>query len=327
MRHKFTKYLGRVSENLELGFEEKFIYVHYTKGKIEKTACILKNNDKTKAEYLEPFFEENKVSEEMQKEVRKFLDNEKNFNNEHWSEFTNFLMKTLSLNMVFGLTIALTVFGFYKMGSFLDQRYDFEPWLTIIFTFIGIGTGGLTGYVMVNKYFKKPDNKGTLTDAQKVFEAQKELNDKIDYPVVDVTIDQVRKAIRQFSDNLPKGVFRTIIVQEDNSIDFKQIEKILGGIPSKKFYMSRETYDLFEENEKKIPAEMDMVQKAVDLYVKDRKEYPMLRFDPERRVNYYQLVQENYLKSAPETQFYITELDGLITHISPKKKKLKNSSQ
>ena len=50
MRHKFTKYQGRVTENLELGFEEKYIYVHYTKGNKEKTACILKNKDKTKSE-------------------------------------------------------------------------------------------------------------------------------------------------------------------------------------------------------------------------------------------------------------------------------------
>ncbi|MBY0144923.1 AtpZ/AtpI family protein [Neobacillus niacini] len=322
MRHKFTKYLGRVTENLELGFEEKYIYVHYTKGNTEKTACILKNKDKTKSEYLEPFFKENKVSEEMKKEVRKFLDNEKNFNDQHWNEFTNFLMKTLSLNMVFGLTIALTVFGFYKLGSFLDGRYGLQPWLTVVFTFIGIGIGGLTGYVMVQKYFKKPDDK----DSQVKNVSQKEQADDKNYPIIDVTIDQVRKAVRQFSDNLPKGVYRSIIVQDDNSIDFKQLAHILGGIPSKKYYMSKETYDLFEENEKIIPAEMDMVQKAVDLYVKERKEYPMLQFDPNRRVNYYQLVQEKYLKSAPVTQFYITELDGLITHIKPEKRKMKDSS-
>lgn len=322
MRHKFTKYLGRVTENLELGFEEKYIYVHYTKGNTEKTACILKNKDKTKSEYLEPFFEENKVSEEMKKEVRKFLDNEKNFNDQHWNEFTNFLMKTLSLNMVFGLTIALTVFGFYKLGSFLDGRYGLQPWLTVVFTFLGIGIGGLTGYVMVQKYFKKPDEK----DSQVKNVSQKEQAEAKNYPIIDVTIDQVRKAVRQFSDNLPKGVYRSIIVQDDNSIDFKQLAHILGGIPSKKYYMSKETYDLFEENEKIIPAEMDMVQKAVDLYVKERKEYPMLQFDPNRRVNYYQLVQEKYLKSAPVTQFYITELDGLITHIKPEKRKMKDSS-
>jgi F0F1-type ATP synthase assembly protein I len=322
MKHKFTKYLGRVTENLELGFEEKYIYVHYTKGKTEKTACILKNNDKTKSEYLESFFEENKVSEEMKKEVRKFLNNEKNFNDQHWNEFSNFLMKTLSLNMIFGLTIALTIFGFYKLGFFLDAQYDFQPWLTVIFTFIGIGIGGLIGYVMVQKYFKKP----VKDISQKDFDIERVQKETNDHPIIDVTIDQVRKAVRQFSDNLPKGVYRTIIVQDDNSIDFKQLANILGGIPSNRYYMSKETYDLFEEKDKKIPVEMDMVQKAVDLFVKEHKEYPMLRFDPNRRVNYYQLLQEKHLKSAPETQFYITELDGLITHIKPEKRKMENSS-
>ena len=323
MRHKFTKYLGRVTENLELGFEEKYIYVHYTKGNTEKTACILKNKDKTKSEYLEPFFEENKVSEEMKKEVRKFLDNEKNLNDQHWNEFTNFLMKTLSLNMVFGLTIALTVFGFYKLGSFLDGRYGLQPWLTVVFTFIGIGIGGLTGYVMFQKYFNKQEDKNSTVENV----SKREQIEAKNYPIIDVTMDQVRQAVRQFSDNLPKGVYRTILAPDDNSIDFNQLATILGGIPSKKYYMSKETYDLFEENEKKIPVEMDMIQKAVDLYVKERKEYPMLQFDPNRRVNIYLLVQEKYLKSEPDTQFYITELDGLITHIKPEKRKMKNSSQ
>ncbi len=51
----------------------------------------------------------------------------------------------------------------------------------------------------------------------------------------------------------------------------------------------------------------------------------MLKFDPQRRVNYYELLQEHYLKSLPELQFYITDLDGLVTHIKPGKK-LGNSS-
>jgi hypothetical protein len=90
--------------------------------------------------------------------------------------------------------------------------------------------------------------------------------------------------------------------------------------------MSKETYDLFEESEKHIPNEMDLVQKAVDLYVKEKKEYPMLKFDPHQRVNYFQLFQDHYLKETPEIQFYITDLDGLITHIRPQKRKMENSS-
>ncbi|WHY01977.1 DUF3939 domain-containing protein [Neobacillus sp. DY30] len=197
-----------------------------------------------------------------------------------------------------------------------------EDWVTIIFTFLGTGIGGFTGYVIIQKYYKKPVNKTT----ELINDSQLNLKEAQNYPIIDVSIDQVRKAVRQFSDKLPNGVYRTYIVEDDNSIDFKHLAHILNGIPSKKFYMSKETYDLFEENEKKIPVEMDMVQKAVDLYVKERKEFPMLQFDPQRRVNYYQLIQEKYLKSTPETQFYITELDGLITHIRPEKRKAQDSS-
>ncbi|WP_369445737.1 DUF3939 domain-containing protein [Neobacillus sp. BF23-41] len=175
---------------------------------------------------------------------------------------------------------------------------------------------------LVNILDKRKQN---IEDQIKKTEQYNLVNDN-DYPIVDVTVEGVRKAIRAFSDNLPKGVYRTILVQEDNRIDFKQLAPLLGGIPSRKFYMSKETYDLFEESEKQIPLEMDIVQKAVDLYVKEHKEFPMLKFDPQHKVNYFQLKQEHYLKEEPKIQFYITDLDGLITHIKPQKKKMENTS-
>lgn len=142
-----------------------------------------------------------------------------------------------------------------------------------------------------------------------------------DYPIVDVNLNDVRKAIRKFTDQLPKGTYRTILVKDDYSIDFSQLVNYLGGIPSKKFYMSKETYDLFDESEKYIPKIMDKVQKAVDHYVEDHKKYPILEFDPSRRVNYYELMQNHYLDFLPEIEFYITDYDGIITHIKPNKTK------
>ncbi|GHH98595.1 DUF3939 domain-containing protein [Neobacillus kokaensis] len=170
----------------------------------------------------------------------------------------------------------------------------------------------IVGFVVyfIIKFFISPSQKG-LKD---------ELASAKNYPTIDVTLDDVRMSIRKFSEKLPKGVYRTILVQDDHSIDFHQLAHILGGIPTRKFYMSKETYDLFEEDERHIPPAMDMVQKAVDRYVEERKEFPLLSYDPLRRVNYYQLLQENYLKAAPEIEFYITELDGLITHNQPEKK-------
>lgn len=322
MKHKFTKTFERVTENLVLGFEQKWIYVHYKKGTIEKTACLLKNDNKSDEEYLEGFFEENEVSEEMKKEVTNFLKSGKNNSNEHWNEFTNFLIKALSLNMVFGITIALCIFGGYKLGVLLDTHYNVNPTFTLIGIFSGIGIGGVTVYSMIQKYFKTSIQNGKATAKPLNTDPN---NDK-SYPIIDVAMEEVRKAIREFSDNLPKGVYRTILVQEDNSIDFKQLAPILGGIPSKKFYMSKETYDLFEESEKQIPIEMDTVQKAVDLFVKEHKEFPMLKFDPQHKVNYFQLIQEHYLKEEPKIQFYVTNLDSMITHIKPQKKKMGNTS-
>jgi hypothetical protein len=140
---------------------------------------------------------------------------------------------------------------------------------------------------------------------------------KIQYPIIEVTKEQVRDAIRNYSEELPKGVYRTILVNDDFSIDFEKLIPILKGIPSKPFYMSKETYDIFEESEKNIPLLMDKIQKAVDAYYKDNQQYPILKFDPLRRVNYYLLNDDHYIDIHPEIVFYITKYDGIISHIKP----------
>lgn len=143
------------------------------------------------------------------------------------------------------------------------------------------------------------------------------------YPTIDLTVDHVRSAIRTFTEQLPKGVYRTILVKEDNEIDFNQLAHILGGMPSEKFYMSKETYDLFTESEKLVAFEIDVVQRAVDQYFKENKSFPFLPYDPLKRVNYFELMQKNLLKTEPQTQFYLTDIDGLITHIKPDRKTIK----
>lgn len=231
------------------------------------------------------------------------------------------LISCISTNSITFKTvfIVLSMIGSFKLGVYLDTRFDLYPFFTIFSFSAGVGLGGFTIFRMVQNYFNplvKNLSNSKYTELPFIFQNEKTK----DLPIIDVTVDQVRKAVRTFSDQLPKGVYRTILVEEDNRIDFTQLTHIIGGIPSKNFYMSKETYDLFEEKDKLIPFEMDIVQKAVDQYVKEHKEFPMLSFDPHRRVNYYQLIQERFLKSVPETQFYITDLDGMITHIKQIKK-------
>lgn len=149
--------------------------------------------------------------------------------------------------------------------------------------------------------------------------AKHEKTSERSWPIIEVSVGDVRKAVRSFSEQLPKGVYRTILLKDDNSIDFEQLAPYLNGIPSQNYYMSRETYDIFSENEKDIAAALDKVQKAVDLYVKEHKQYPVIQFDPLNRVNYFQLLQARCLDEQPEMDLYLTKYDGLVTHIKPRK--------
>ncbi|MBY0095219.1 DUF3939 domain-containing protein [Mesobacillus maritimus] len=173
---------------------------------------------------------------------------------------------------------------------------------------------------MFNKSLKSSDKKKKEAQINKKNSNSKK-DETPEWPVIDVTLDEVVKAVRKFSDKLPKGVYRTILVNDDHSIDFKQLAHTLKGIPSKTFYMSKETYDIFEEMDKDIPPVIDKVQKAVDQFVKEQKKYPMLPYDPLRRVNYYLLMQERYLEQKPDIDLYITDYDGLLSHEKPKGKK------
>lgn len=195
------------------------------------------------------------------------------------------------------------------------DHVNLYPLFTIIIFVLSIG--GLAAYMIV---FKKYHWRFNKTLKQTIMDEKRKEEEPP--PIIDISIDQVRAAIRGFSEQLPKGVYRSILIKDDNEIDFTQLSKILGGMPSRKFYMSKETYDLFPEDEKLIPVEMDIVQKAVDQYVKEQKQFPVLSFDPERRINYFQLLQEHYLKNRPTIQFYLTDLDGMITHIKPTNKEL-----
>ncbi|MDP4087251.1 MAG: DUF3939 domain-containing protein [Bacillota bacterium] len=316
MKQKFIKHFNRMTESIEISIEESWIHIHYTKDTIEKTVYALKNNEITIEAYFEDFFEENRVSDEMRKDVREYLRNQKQPVNLHWQEFKHFLSKAISLHLVFGVTIALVVFGGYELGLSLDNYYHQYPAFTVIGFFSGIVIGGFITFIIGQKYSHHTNRKQMFGGQPSILISKNDEN----LPIIDVTLDDVRKAVGIFSASLPQGVYRTILVKDDNSIDFNQLSYILGGVPFRNFYMSKETYEIFEEHDKLIPREMDLVQKAVDLYVMEKKEYPILKDDPFRKVNYYQLISGHYLKDTPKVEFYISQFDGMICSMEQGKK-------
>lgn len=155
MRQSFTKSLGKVTENLELNIEEKWIYLFYTRGKIEKTAYILKNSDKTIEAYISNFLEENHISEDLKAEIKKYISTDHQRKETDWHKFSVFLIKTLSVNIVVCFMLGLAIFAGYKMGAAGDAKFNLYPLFTIIGVLLGLILGGYICYVMMMNYMKQ----------------------------------------------------------------------------------------------------------------------------------------------------------------------------
>ncbi len=137
-------------------------------------------------------------------------------------------------------------------------------------------------------------------------------------PVIDASLQDVREAVRAFADNAPKGIYSSVLVKDDNTIDYDLLAPYLHGIPEKNFYMSRATYEIFEEDEREICIAIDKIQAAVDAYVKETGELPYIEGDPYRKVSFYKLENRNLLGERPTLDFYITKEEYLVTHRKPR---------
>ncbi|SET39029.1 DUF3939 domain-containing protein [Paenibacillus sp. NFR01] len=129
-----------------------------------------------------------------------------------------------------------------------------------------------------------------------------------------VTLQQVKQAIRQFEQDMPAKITRTVLIREDKSIDLSRLKRYLGGVPEQKFYMSRETFEIFEEADKLVPYYLDLVQSAVDNYVNDTGKLPLIEDAWLPEVHYRLLATERYLKETPPFPLYITEEEMMLTH-------------
>ncbi|KAB8139198.1 DUF3939 domain-containing protein [Gracilibacillus oryzae] len=137
------------------------------------------------------------------------------------------------------------------------------------------------------------------------------------YPTKPISYDEVKDALRRYSKTLPDNIPLRVIVNDDNKVNFELLTPFLKALPEKDFYMSKETYELFEEEDKHIAFAIDHVQKAVDQYVAQKKELHVIDHDPYQKVNYYKLEQLNLITDRPNVDFYITSEEYLITRKKP----------
>lgn len=131
---------------------------------------------------------------------------------------------------------------------------------------------------------------------------------------VSVSLDEVRQAVLCFEADMPEGVNRLSLLMPDGSLEMKRLSRYLGGIAHQRFFLSRETYEIFDETDRLIPYYLDMVQPAVDTYMDEQGKLPVLEQSREFQVDYRLLMREHYLKEMPPFPLYVTEQEMLLTH-------------
>lgn len=132
-------------------------------------------------------------------------------------------------------------------------------------------------------------------------------------PIQDISLEEVKHAIAQFSKEKPEGVHLSVLIKEDNSIDYTLLAPYLKAIPSKNYFMSRETYEIFEDQS--FAKSIDLIQKAVDQYIDIEGKFPIVDRNPEMKICYYKL--NPYLKERPAFDTYLTADENLITWKKP----------
>ncbi|MGG6311234.1 DUF3939 domain-containing protein [Paenibacillus macerans] len=131
---------------------------------------------------------------------------------------------------------------------------------------------------------------------------------------IQVTLEEVRRAVLRYEAEMPDGINRLSLLLPDGSLDMKRLSRYLGGITDQRFYLSRETYEIFTEQDRQIPYYLDLVQSAVDNYVEEQGKLPVVEQSPQFEVDFRLLVREHYLKEMPPFPLYVTEQEMMLTH-------------
>lgn len=132
--------------------------------------------------------------------------------------------------------------------------------------------------------------------------------------IIEATLHEIRQAVGTFSEQKRVGISLKVLVKDNNELDTSLLITHLGGIPSKAFYMSKETFELFEEEHRHIPYWIDKVQRAVDAYIHSEKEVPIIEGDPFQKISFFKLEKKALLTERPPLEFYYTEQEGMVSH-------------
>lgn len=145
----------------------------------------------------------------------------------------------------------------------------------------------------------------------KFFKKQRE------YPIANVSMDELKRAINKYTEDLPNGIPLSTLINEDLTINYQKLAPYLKRIPIETYYMSRETYEVFNQDQYQLAYDHDIIQKAVDHYYDLTGELPIIHGDPYFKVSYHKLMKKKLIDYRPHAEFFLNKKDHLVTSKRP----------
>ncbi|PRO65481.1 DUF3939 domain-containing protein [Alkalicoccus urumqiensis] len=133
------------------------------------------------------------------------------------------------------------------------------------------------------------------------------------WEVISCSQDDIRQAVNAFARQADQRISLRSLIRQDNSLDPELLAPHLGGIPDRPFYMSKETFEVAEEQE--LVKMLDYAQIAVDQYFLETGNYPTMDGARSGKVSYFKL--QHYLKEKPPMDLYLDPGDRMVTHRKP----------
>ncbi|WP_444685533.1 DUF3939 domain-containing protein [Alkalicoccus luteus] len=131
--------------------------------------------------------------------------------------------------------------------------------------------------------------------------------------VISCSLEEVRQAVNAFAESAGPGISLRTLVTSGNKLDAELLIPYLNGLPDRPFYMSKETFELFEEPD--TPRLIDHAQIACDQYFLETGELPLKGSDQTSPISYFKL--KNYLREEPPFDLYLHPEDRMVTHRKP----------
>lgn len=127
-----------------------------------------------------------------------------------------------------------------------------------------------------------------------------------------ITKDELELGMAKFLE-MNENIVYTVLVNDDYTVNYDLLQPFLPAFPTNSFIITKETLEVFENTEENLELvkEIDEVQKAVDQYVTEKEQFPIVEGEDHYIICPIKIAP--YLNRNLKRKLYISEKHYLVS--------------